>query len=75
MVGPVAGAISKGRRSISVIANGAARHCGQRCAIVRAVVLAMFALRKAAVCWMATFVRIGLMTARMAGMTLELAVI
>ena len=72
---PVAGAISKGRRSSSLIANGAARHCGQRCAIVMAVVLAVFALRKVAECWTAAFVRIGLMTARIAGMTLELAVI
>ena len=42
---------------------------------MRAVALAVFALRKVAVCWMAAFVRMGLMTARMAGMTLELAVI
>ena len=75
IVVPVAGATSKGRRSISLIANGAARHWGQRCAIVRAVVLAVFAPRKDAVCWMAAFVSMGLMTARMAGMTLELAVI
>ena len=50
IVVPVAGAISKGRRSSSLIANGAARHCGQRSVIVRAVALAVFALRKAAVC-------------------------
>ena len=75
MVVPVAGATSKGRRSISLIANGAARHCGQCSAVVRAVALAVFALRKAAVCWMAAFVRMGLITPRMEGMTLELAVI
>ena len=72
---PVAGALSKGTRSVWATAKGDARHCGQACARSNAVVFAAFWVRNCAVCAIAIWVISGLTMARTAGTTLELTVI
>ena len=75
IVGPMACGMSKGSRSTCLAAYGDDKHSLQRRAVCTALALPACDPRKAPVDSPPNFARTGLTTARMAGVTLELAVI